>query len=224
MTEPTALITDPNVIRGALTLVAAMLASSTALYIALFVYPQQKEIDRRFEIRKEQREAYRKFLRASTEMRSQLVSVTDTEDYIEFFKNLRALQLHARQHTDMLNDLFVLASQEVLEAATTLNFGIQRYGDLMLDNSDTFHANKKLAGEIVDLSGSGFSEWKEVLSPTEIEWDKLIWEAEITLAKAIRREEFSDNLEQSFSLKPMTNKISTVKISKMRSANKRGKR
>ena len=41
------------------TLIAAAVGSGTALYIAIIVYPQQKEIDRAIEVRRERRAAYR---------------------------------------------------------------------------------------------------------------------------------------------------------------------
>lgn len=53
---------DPRVIQGLLTVLAAGVASGTAIYIAKWVYPKQKETDHALEWRAEKRKLFREFL------------------------------------------------------------------------------------------------------------------------------------------------------------------
>lgn len=66
---------DPKAVQGLFTLVGVLVASGTALYIALWVYPEQKEIDRRNELRRERRSLYGAFLRELIEMQLLLENV-----------------------------------------------------------------------------------------------------------------------------------------------------
>ncbi|WP_170474748.1 hypothetical protein [Ruegeria arenilitoris] len=51
-------LSDPKVLQGALTVLAAMIAASTALYIALKIYPIQKQKDKDLQIQAETRSVY----------------------------------------------------------------------------------------------------------------------------------------------------------------------
>lgn len=53
---------DPRIIQGFLTVVAAIIASCTAIYIAQVVYPKQKEKDHALDWRAEKRALFRQFL------------------------------------------------------------------------------------------------------------------------------------------------------------------
>lgn len=107
---------DPRVVQGILTLLAALVASATAIYIAKWVYPQQKNIDRRNEVFNEKREAYRKFL---TAMNSLYTAVLDKDKAGAL---TRMLDLHA-----VASDMACFASPEVAVFARDYLDKVQKF-------------------------------------------------------------------------------------------------
>lgn len=70
---------DPRIVQGLLTLVAAFIASITALIVAFAAYPRQKKIDRFSEALKERREIYREFICAVEAAEHSLLLYVATE-------------------------------------------------------------------------------------------------------------------------------------------------
>lgn len=97
---------------------AAIVASSTALYIAMVVYPSQKEVDRKFELRRERRKEYRRFfdLTSSVRLSFERFSFQDGAEPFEAFEEL----LRARESFEVaLLGLSLLGEKEVVDEAMT---------------------------------------------------------------------------------------------------------
>ncbi|SMO58728.1 hypothetical protein SAMN06265173_106154 [Thalassovita litoralis] len=128
-------------LQGLLTVLAAIIASVTALYVAKRVYPEQKRIDHANDMLKEKREAYRKFLGGMNAVFTAIVQ-TDFEK-----AKLNTHELHA-----LGSDFLCFASPEVAASA-------RHYLDCMQDYRQKRF--KKVNGSLVSWKDEGVQQAKK---------------------------------------------------------------
>lgn len=113
-------LADPRIIQGVLTMLAALVASGSALFIAYFIYPKQKEVDKRNDLAAEHRVVYKEFSRSYEDF----VSIVRTgkelgDDSVIKFRELR-ISTHILSFTAPSN--VVNAAADVVNALADLAF------------------------------------------------------------------------------------------------------
>ncbi|KEO57442.1 hypothetical protein [Thioclava indica] len=100
---------DPRVLQGSLTVLAAVIASGTALWIAYVAYPRQKRFDRVNDWNRDKRESYGQFL-------------SHLEDFL-LEREIREgadKKAQFRRLTGVLGQLEILGEREVFDLACLL--------------------------------------------------------------------------------------------------------
>lgn len=115
-------LSDPRILQGICTLLAAGIAGGIALYIAIKVYPKQKEVDRQHQIKLEQRKAYEELVQLLHDMgqefaRSKFTDpVTASETIESILQGIKAFESKIVQKSIMLPTPIVESAQSSSEA------------------------------------------------------------------------------------------------------------
>ena len=165
------------------TFVAAAVGSLTALYIATQVYPQQKEVDRLGELRRERREAYGRIIREFLRVKLAL----DKFDCSTATSSKETLDLLFAARTSFENELLcaaMVATQSILS-----------------DMSESQKALDRLLSDIKSEAAEVLSSGSDGISGRDLH-DRIkskSWDAELLFERAtenivntIRREEYGE--------------------------------
>ena len=112
--------------------VAALIASSTAVLFAFFAYAWQKRKDRAHQLAQEKREAYRRFLEESTSFFTRVALATKVEDS-------STLQEHYLRVVAVSADLIIYAPTEVIGSC-------QKYAEKLFEYSERLGRARRLPG------------------------------------------------------------------------------
>jgi hypothetical protein len=184
---------DPRIIQGILTLLAALLGSCTALWIAYRAYPNQKDKDRDLEVRRERRKAYSLLFNSAVNL-ERTVTKLKWHPNEGVNENLGTVLSLVEEYQTSLREISILASQPVFEAASSID-ALARA--LLLDLRAGFV-------ECLD-SNSGGVEAATMHAQQKPRIDKFrqsFAAKENELRRAIRSEEYSDKLNVSVELVP----------------------
>ncbi|WP_170589399.1 hypothetical protein [Ruegeria arenilitoris] len=134
---------DAKVLQGLLTLAAAASASITALVVAFFAYPWQRQRDHEFELRREQRTSYREFLGVMNRLFTAIIRQDDEEASRE--------QMHLHQ---VASEFLCFSSKESAVAARDYINAVQKYrkatfqkSKLKQNDADTWRKERRQARE-----------------------------------------------------------------------------
>jgi hypothetical protein len=125
------------------TLLAAIVASGTALWIAYRVYPFQKTQDRKLELQREQRKVYREFIDEWLKVWTEINSA-ESAAKIDIIEGIRVFGVAMRLADAALVRLTLSASQKVLECAG------KRHRSLYKTHSDLFETLRESMGKTLE--------------------------------------------------------------------------